>query len=242
MEKEDILAEIRRLAQENGGKPLGKARFESITGIRPYDWQKFWPRIGDAQREAGFAPNSLVTAYSDDFLLEKIIDLTRELKRFPVNLELRIKKRSDPTFPNDGVFRRFGNKAEFIKRVLDYCKDKPDYEDVIELLEPITKAGIAMTSPLADSQNASEQLGEVYLFKSGRHYKIGMTKDTVRRGSELRIQLPERMDLIHSIKTDDPSGVEAYWHRRLAPKRMNGEWFDLNSADIKAFKRWRRIY
>jgi hypothetical protein len=30
----------------------------------------------------------------------------------------------------------------------------------------------------------------------------------VRRGAELRIQLPEKMDLIHSIKTDDPSGVE----------------------------------
>ena len=48
-------------------------------------------------------------------------------------------------------------------------------------------------------------------------------------------------DLIHSIKTNDPSGIEAYWHKRFEAKRMQGEWFNLSSADIKAFKRWRRI-
>ena len=55
------------------------------------------------------------------------------------------------------------------------------------------------------------------------------------------VRLPENLDLIHEIKTDDPSGIEAYWHKRFEAKRMNGEWFDLSSADIKAFKRWRRI-
>jgi len=241
MNKEDILAEIRRTAQENGGKPLGVVRFESVTGIRPYDWQKFWPRIGDAQQEAGFAPNKLVGAYGDDFLIEKVIDLTRELKRFPVALEMRIKKRSDPTFPNDGVFVRFGNKAEFITRVLGYCKDKAGYDDVVGLLEPLSEVKTA-SDDRATNISADERFGEVYLFKSGRYYKIGMTKDIVRRGSELRIQLPEKMDLIHSIKTDDPSGIEAYWHRRFDAKRMNGEWFDLNAADIRAFRRWRKIF
>ncbi len=93
-----------------------------------------------------------------------------------------------------------------------------------------------------DAREKDVVYGFVYLFKSGRYYKIGKTKDMVRRGTEIRIQLPEKLDLIHSIQTDDPSGVEAYWHRRFDEKRMNGEWFDLNSADIRAFKRWRRIY
>ena len=84
-------------------------------------------------------------------------------------------------------------------------------------------------------------LGEVYLFKSGRYYKIGKTNDTVRRGKELRIQLPEKCILIHSIKTDDPSGIETYWHGRFEEKRLNGEWFNLSPTDIKAFKNWRRI-
>lgn len=130
MQREEILAEIRRTAAENGGKPLGKARFEVVTGLRPYDWQKFWPRISDAQKEAGFEPNNLVTAYDDSFLFDKVIELARELKRFPIGLEMRIQKRKDPTFPNDKVYERFGKKAEFVQRVLEYCVDKTEYADI----------------------------------------------------------------------------------------------------------------
>lgn len=73
-------------------------------------------------------------------------------------------------------------------------------------------------------------------------YKIGFTNLVDRRVAELGATAAVELVLIHEIKTDDPSGVEAYWHKRFYEQRLRGEWFRLTPADVKAFKRWRRIY
>jgi hypothetical protein len=79
----------------------------------------------------------------------------------------------------------------------------------------------------------------VYLIKSARFYKIGRTNSAGRREYELAIQLPERASMVHQIKTDDPVGIEEYWHKRFRDKRRNGEWFELSAADVAAFRRRR---
>ncbi|HHT9125031.1 MAG TPA: GIY-YIG nuclease family protein [Candidatus Brocadiia bacterium] len=234
--KQDILDAIRRTAKENGGKPLGINRFANEIGIKPYDWKKYWARFGDAQKEAGFEPNTLTPAYSDDFLIKKIIDLIRKLGKFPTQGELRLEKRNDPEFPGRSFKEQ---KRKLASKIIEWCEGKSEYNDIIEFCKPVLEEfGVKEDS---DDTNIHKEVGEVYLYKSGHYYKIGKTDDTVRRGKEIRIQLPERTDLIHSIKTDDPSGIEAYWHKRFEAKRMQGEWFNLNAADVKAFKRWRRI-
>ena len=53
----------------------------------------------------------------------------------------------------------------------------------------------------------------------------------------LAVNLPEELELIHAISTDDAYGIEGYWHRRFAEKRRGGEWFALTTDDVRAFKR-----
>ncbi len=237
MDRQHILDEIRRTAKANGGKPLGRDRFLRESGIRESDWfGRYWSRWSDAIREAGLSPNTLQGAYSDDELFEKLIGLIRELRRFPVTGDLRIKKRSDPSFPNDKVFaRHFGSRGQLREKVIEYCRAHTGFEDVPGLCGPRVSSRKQEAS--ANQQSTTEFRGFVYLIKSGRHYKIGKTNAVGRREYELAIQLPEKIRTVHVIKTDDPDGIEEYWHRRFAAKRGNGEWFALDQSDVKAFKR-----
>ena len=172
MRRDEILDAIRETAVNNNGKPLGRNRFEQLTGITEYDVGRYWPRWGDAVREAGFEPNALNARLDDHHLLERYIGLVARLGHVPT-----------------GAY------------------------------------------------------GFVYLAEGHRgEYKIGRTNLVDRRLGELGAMSAVEYRLIHEIKTDDPSGVESYWHRRFADKRMRGEWFKLTAADVRAFKRWKRLY
>ncbi len=238
--KQYIINAIRQTAKKNDGKPLGVARFEKESSIKVHEWKRYWPRFGDALKEAGFMPNQLQGAYSDEFIIEKVIGVIRKLNKFPTYDELRVERSSDVELPTRNVFMKFGSKQQLAKKIIEYCNMKGNNEDIIKVCSPILEESTE-EEDFGDTTTPNE-VGEVYLFKSGRYYKIGKTNDTVRRGNEIRIQLPEKTEMVHSIKTDDTSGVEAYWHKRFEEKRLEGEWFNLSSADIKSFKRWRRIF
>jgi len=237
IEKSYILDQIRRTAAENGGSPLGRRRFSQETGIKESDWfGKHWARWGDALQEAGFPPNPPQTAYDDESLLEHLARLVRELGRLPVRAELRMKSREDDQFPSDDTFRRhFGRKDKLVLSLVKYCESRPGYDDVIKLcgLPPERKAAAAERIP----RKKEESLGSVYLLRSGRYYKIGRSNAVGRRERELAIQLPEKTSMVHAIKTDDPPGIERYWHDRFKDKRKRGEWFELTSEDVSDFKR-----
>ncbi len=235
MKKDHILQEIRRTAEANGGVPLGWRRFYSETGIREYDWLgKFWARWSDAIREAGLAPNQLQGAYEESILLEKYASLTRELGRLPAKGDLRLKATQDPDFPSDKTFARLGPKADLAAKLIEYCKDRSVYDDVRHLCEQYTPR---VKNPSGEVAESDDEFGFVYLLKSGRFYKIGRSNAAGRRERELAIQLPEKATTVHVIRTDDPVGIEAYWHRRFEAKRKNGEWFELEAKDVVAFKR-----
>jgi hypothetical protein len=239
MTKTHILDEIRRTAQANGGEPLGWRLFKKETGIRQSDWGRFWARWGDALREAGFTTNEFNAAYEISTLLDWYAKLAREMSRLPTTNDLKVKAYSDPEFPSEKAFRRLGSKQELVKQLVEHCQGKGGYEDVIRLCEAY--APRRKESPpgeaVAGQAGVGEVIGFVYLMKSGRFHKIGRSNSAGRREYELGLQLPEPVTTVHVIRTDDPVGIEAYWHKRFEAKRKNGEWFELDASDVAAFKR-----
>ncbi len=234
MKREDILQEIRRLAVEAGGKPPGQERFTTQTGIRKADWLgRYWARWSDALKEAGMEPNRFYKAIPDDFLLQKLTDFVREIGHFPVEAELRLKARADPTFPDHTTFgTRLGNRATRAAKLRAYCL-KNGFLEIAALCPEIPQREPEEEHRAIPPLN----LGTVYLLKTGKFYKIGRTNSVGRRERELSIQLPERAKLVHAINTDDPVGIESYWHNRFSERRANGEWFALSQEDVQAFCR-----
>lgn len=161
-----------------------------------------------------------------------VIAACRHYQRYPTRDELLLFRQSNKTIPNPETLRgNFGDRAGLIAALVEYVREKPEFADVSEMLPAL--------SPTKKVANAGIRRpdGNVYLIKFGPYYKIGRGEDLEKRVKQVVTALPDKGELLHSIKTDDPSGIEAYWHRRFKDCRANGENFKLTPADVKAFMR-----
>jgi hypothetical protein len=237
MDKQHILDEIRRTAEANGGAPLGKKRFFDETGIREADWSgKICSRWGDAVKEAGYEPLKLQGRKDRMIGLRKIAELTRLIGRFPTIAEMRLQRRRDPSFPAHHISGTTGGRSGLVAEVRGYCRSTTDLLDVLEILEKTESAPRTLQTEGAAETSAKRQ-GYVYLLRAGKNYKIGCSVAPLSRAMAISNMTPEGADRLHEIRTDDPRGIEDYWHRRFADKRGNGEWFSLSPAEVAAFKR-----
>jgi hypothetical protein len=83
--------------------------------------------------------------------------------------------------------------------------------------------------------------GGVYLLRSGRYYKIGKATIFDKRIKRIALQLPEPIEVIHKIYSNNPDELERRWHQRFASKRRNGEWFELTDVDVAEFRSQSRM-
>jgi hypothetical protein len=187
-------------------------------------------------RAAGFAANLRNEAHERSFLITSLARLTKQNGRFPTYADTRLERETNNSFPAHQPLTRLGTVAERVELVRRYANENPEYKDILDLLPRTQDDG-----DTSSSESASTRDGFVYmgLLKVGREkrYKIGRTNPVERRRDQLSIQLPEDLEPVHHIRTDDPTGIEAYWHQRFAAKRTKGEWFTLSREDVQAFKR-----
>jgi hypothetical protein len=232
--RESVIAAYNSLVQERGGVPVGAGIFMRETGIPRYCWQGgFWRSWSEFQAEAGHAPNAPAQRIPDDVLFEGFAALALELNAVPTEADLTLKRKRDPSFPGKMAFRRWGGSTALLAAVAAYCEGKEQFAPALALFKQGTSAR------LDQRLDRFRIKGFVYLLRSGKFYKLGRTNAAGRRLRELAIQLLQKPDTVHVIETDDPEGIEGYWHRRFEEKRPGGEWFALSAEDVRAFKKRR---
>ncbi|GKY87914.1 GIY-YIG nuclease family protein [Sinisalibacter aestuarii] len=237
--KQEIVEHIRRIADVDGAAP-GRHRFEVVTGIKRHDWYGvYWARWGDALKEAGLKTNTMQTKSEREHVLKAYVGLIEKLGRVPTEGDIRIERRTNESFPSHSTIgTRIGLKGDRLFAAQEYAQEHALGKRLRDILSEAI-AGLPKDNVSATKQ--TEKLnpvttGYVYMMKSGKYYKIGKTNSIDRRQYEIGLQLAEGLEPIHSIETDDPSGIEAYWHNRFKDKRMKGEWFNLDSSDVRAFR------
>ena len=182
--------------------------------------------------DAGLPLNKMQERISSDFVLDRYAEVCRHYSRPPSIAELKYYAIGIPGFLNKSTFaKHFGGKAEIIVALRDRAIERGE-NDLLAILP-----NVEISSPPAVASFSEVSEGWVYLLKSGEHFKIGRSDDLEKRVKQISIALPEKVEMVHAIQTDDPPGIETYWHRRFAEHRANGEWFKLLPTDVKAYKR-----
>jgi hypothetical protein len=189
-------------------------------------------------REAGFVPNLLNEPHEHSFLVLSLARLTKKNRRFPTYADMRLERESDKSFPGHQPLTRLGTVDERVELVRRYANEHPEYRDILDFLPQTQSPDDDAGQPVSSSSTID---GYVYmgLLKLGREkrYKIGKAVLVGRRTDQISLQLPEDLELVHAIKTDDAYGIEDYWHKRFNSKNTKGEWFTLSREDIQAFKK-----
>ncbi len=221
-----VLQEIARVAAEKGRTP-GCVSFRKETGLSAALWHGLiWARWSDAVREAGLVPNIKRGKLTDEQLLAGYAEAMRKHGRIPTDAELLLYRKSGSALPRHATYRsHFDSKGEPLRRLREWCGENAGRADIAAMLEN------SDTGP-----KKPRVTGAVYLLRSGPSYKIGCSKKPVKRMRSIAVGLPVPARVVHVIETDDPFGIEAYWHRRFARKRKRGEWFRLSAEDVAAFR------
>lgn len=238
MTKEKAILLIQELASKNGGKVSFRA-FIDEAGIpqqrlRRAPWFTGWNNL---LQEIGLSTNRFfVDRTSDEDIAVGVAELVKRLQHWPTEDELVREKKVNPMFPDVSIVRRVKTSGRLRSLLENY---RPEDETSAILRDVAECLPVAANEDEADDSDASMRVqGFVYMLRNNRRYKIGFTNSPVRRFREVRIELPDETTRVHTIETDDPLGIEDYWHKRFASKRIrNSEWFELDANDVRAFKR-----
>jgi hypothetical protein len=234
MDKSQLIRRILQLANESGGHVSFRAFIEatglSERSLRDQPWFQGWNALLE---EAGLETRRFkVDRTPPSRIAEAVAELIARSGKWPTEDELRRERTQNTAFPSAGVTSPMRKSGELARLIVELGAIQPAFS-----LAAAVAAKHQVQVP--DAATLDEKIkGYVYMLRSERSYKIGKSNDPSRRFREVRLELPDETIQVHAIPTDDPSGIETYWHQRFAAKRVRStEFFLLSADDVRAFKR-----
>lgn len=81
----------------------------------------------------------------------------------------------------------------------------------------------------------SADVGFVYFIQSDTGlFKIGLTNGSpYKRLASIQTNYPGSLSLYGYIETNDPRGLESFFHQKFSDNKINGEWFSLHPSIIE---------
>lgn len=122
---------------------------------------------------------------------------------------------------------------EVLSKVDDFYDYGPTAERIAESNRQTMLLEAMAASQLAEPSETSRP-GYVYLARGDHGYhKIGKAGDVDARIQALSTASPFAIHLVLKFSTPDPDRLERALHDLFVAKRLRGEWFELDEADLK---------
>ena len=237
MTRDDAANIVRHLADRNEGKVSFRS-FIHEAGISEHALRRapWFPGWNAFLEELGHGTNAFSKpSISDEDVASSVAKLILQFERWPTEDQFARAKKLDNTIPDVSVIRKSKRSGNLLAILSRYQLGNPRYETVRSIASDEMKK--RHQDPAGPTEVARVR-GYVYMLESRRRYKIGHTNSPTRRHREVSVNVPDPTKLVHTIETDDPRGIEGYWHTRFCTKRITGtEWFNLDADDVRAFKR-----
>lgn len=98
-------------------------------------------------------------------------------------------------------------------------------------------AHASVAAPKVVNVAQRDATGFVYVVKCAGYYKIGATRNATQRIARFETSYPHDLKVHRVARVENMSLVESSLHTRFAAKRVKGEWFNLDSNDLRVIAR-----
>jgi hypothetical protein len=227
MTKTQILHEIKRTTEANGGMPLGVDRFGNETGVKAWDWQKFWPRWNEAIREAGYMKTTFWISTilfslclcgckpKETALSGQVFIVTRDSQNIKLGL-VEVQLLQKQSVVNFLLKRQAEIDSEIKSRNNEHAKAKLDLDGAQKDFNTV--------DPSLDYQDLKSK------YDALTSQVASYTKESLSQGDELEAARQDFLEAKNELETANESLHEYYSEVALQKSRTMG---DLARANVK---------